>query len=619
MIFSEKKAYDLLTVAAGIILVAIAICSSGTGDDGDSVQHYLFARYAFEHPENFFDHWAKPIYVMIAAPFAQMGFVGAKVLNVLLLTGQIWVLGKIARHLDLKNAWLLPIFSLAAPMNLTHTNSGLTEPLFAFWLAAPMLLLLRGRVGWAYFLWSFLPLVRSEGLIIFCPLVIYMMLRGHWRWLPMLAAGHILVSLAGLYWHNGDPFWVITQIPYANLSNSDYGSGPWLHYVEKMPLIIGSTLTVLLVIGLFDAFFRLILTKKWLKPGIGRDEAWLIHGFFLAFLVAHSIFWALGIFNSYGLLRVFLGIMPCLLIICLIGTNRLLATVFLLIKNRRAQLAIVAGLAIFIPSRTYKRMSWEYEFGPTTQQLAIANAAKAIKSDFPDLSGRPIYAGHPDIHRALELDYFDKNVSRRPAQVFSGEALPANSIVIFDDWYMGNMWTLSYEKLQNDPRLMLRGVFDSGRNRWDDGHKIRVFYVDSTKAGVGGQLLHNPLDTFGALQNGRNCLKLDGKYVFSPSLTGRAGDFKIDRDFIISFDICQPDTTDQSAASLVFQMETAGGEVHVWRCRELKQDLRAAHGEWRSYKLLEKMPAPKSPTDKIGIYLMNPHANPVFLDNLEIK
>ena len=81
--------YALLALYAGCA-VATILFFNGTGDEGDSVHHYLFARYAPLHPALFMDHWAKPLYVLLACPFAQFGFVGAKIFNVLAMMGAMW-------------------------------------------------------------------------------------------------------------------------------------------------------------------------------------------------------------------------------------------------------------------------------------------------------------------------------------------------------------------------------------------------------------------------------------------------------------------------------------------------------------------------------------------------
>ena len=66
-----------------VIAVLTIIFFNGTGDAGDSIYHYLFAKYAPIHPELFFYHWAKPVYVLLASPFAQFGFTGIKIFNAL--------------------------------------------------------------------------------------------------------------------------------------------------------------------------------------------------------------------------------------------------------------------------------------------------------------------------------------------------------------------------------------------------------------------------------------------------------------------------------------------------------------------------------------------------------
>ena len=86
---SEIKLVTLIMGAWFIVLCLVAIFTNGTGDAGDSVQHYLFSKSAFKHPELFLDHWAKPIFVLLSAPFAQLGFVGMKIFNCLIIFGSL--------------------------------------------------------------------------------------------------------------------------------------------------------------------------------------------------------------------------------------------------------------------------------------------------------------------------------------------------------------------------------------------------------------------------------------------------------------------------------------------------------------------------------------------------
>ena len=60
---------------------------------------------------------------------------------------------------------------------------------------------------------------------------------------------------------------------------------------------------------------------KFFKRQAQAEEIVLILCGFGAFLIAHSLFWYLGIFNSLGLKRVLIGIMPMMALIVLYGFN----------------------------------------------------------------------------------------------------------------------------------------------------------------------------------------------------------------------------------------------------------------------------------------------------------
>jgi hypothetical protein len=84
MIENQNKAAWSIILGSMLFLGYIALRFEGTGDDGDSVLHYLFARWAYVHPEHHFQQWAKPIFVLLAAPVAQFGFQAFKIMNVML-------------------------------------------------------------------------------------------------------------------------------------------------------------------------------------------------------------------------------------------------------------------------------------------------------------------------------------------------------------------------------------------------------------------------------------------------------------------------------------------------------------------------------------------------------
>ena len=164
------KISDLLLAKISTALFFIIGCFviqhyNGTGDTGDSIVHFFYARYAFVHPENFFNHWAKPLYVLLAAPFAQFGFDGIKCFNLLNATATLWLTFRIAQLLNLKNPIVALLILATCSGYFALTFSGLTEHLCAFLLVLSVFLTLKDRLVLASLIVSFLPFVRSEGLL----------------------------------------------------------------------------------------------------------------------------------------------------------------------------------------------------------------------------------------------------------------------------------------------------------------------------------------------------------------------------------------------------------------------------------------------------------------------
>jgi hypothetical protein len=147
----------------GAGLAAIALFN-GTGDAGDSITHYLYARHAPQHPMAFFNHWAKPLFLLLAAPWAQFGFVGIKLFNLVVSILAALLTHLAARRIGLANNWIVPVVYLLTPLQFVLTFSGLTEPLFALLLAAGLLLFVSNRVLVAAMVVSFLPFVRSAAM-----------------------------------------------------------------------------------------------------------------------------------------------------------------------------------------------------------------------------------------------------------------------------------------------------------------------------------------------------------------------------------------------------------------------------------------------------------------------
>src|SRR5690606_20495102 len=148
---------------------------------------------------------------------------------------------------------------ICTPLYFTLLFSGLTEPLFAFVLIITTYLFINKRWIFGALLLSFLPFVRSEGLIFIGVFAFYLMLKKHWKYIPLLGVGHVFYAITGYFIYH-DFLWIFNRIPYAKLS-STYGSGRLIHFVDQLYYVVGLPIYLLLCLGIFVIVFNAIKKK----------------------------------------------------------------------------------------------------------------------------------------------------------------------------------------------------------------------------------------------------------------------------------------------------------------------------------------------------------------------
>ena len=443
--FAQMKLFKdpvYLVVLFYAVIAALTIHSfNGTGDSGDSVMHYLFAKYAPKHPELFFHHWAKPVFVLLASPFAQFGFDGMKVFNALATLGTIFLTYKIAERLKLQNSFAVMIMLIFSPMYFVLTFSGLTEPLFALFLATGVYLVTKRNYTAATLLFSFLPFVRSEGLIILGVFGIYLMIRQKWKQIPLLAVGHVVYSVAGYFVHH-DLLWVFREIPYARL-DSVYGRGELTHFAKQLFFILGLPSLILLIFGAIS------IVKDVIKGKESRVLPVIVLGGFLAFFLAHSLFWYLGIFGSMGLTRVFICVMPLMGLMMLKGLN-LLTEEIIPKKNNLDKIfrtAILVYIIAFPFTKTHGAIVFERDLELSVDQKAAIEMGKFLHQEYTKLP-RTAYEA-PYIGMALGIDPFDP-AQRNELNPEKLKSLKTGDLLIWDSRFAEIDLKLIREDLNKD-------------------------------------------------------------------------------------------------------------------------------------------------------------------------
>ena len=425
---ASLKKYQLQIIAGLYLIVSILtlLLFNGTGGEADSINHYLFARYAPDHPELFLNHWAKPLFTLLASPFAQFGFIGVKVLNGFMGLISVIFTFKIAQQFKLKHAILAPLFYFIFPLSFLVNYSGFTEPLFAAMLCISIYCCLKNKLAVAAIIVSFMPFVRSEGLLFIGLFGLYFMLSKKYRCIFYLLIGHLIFAAVGFFFGES-PLWVATKIPYASLQ-SHYGSGELIHFAEQLIYMTGVPLIIFLLLGLI----RSIAFKKWIVPHHKLTFSTLLVGGFLLFFIAHSLFWYLGIFNSMGLKRVFGAITPLMAILALIGFN-LLDKIRSNGLKKTLQLLILGYIFIFPFTSNPAAIDWKKDMNLSKAQQTAENAADYILSSDTLKNKRFIYTD-PYLGHALKIDPFDieQQLILSP-QVFS--ELRKGDVIIWDNWH----------------------------------------------------------------------------------------------------------------------------------------------------------------------------------------
>lgn len=279
--------------------------AKGTGDDGDSITHFLYSKFAFVYPSLFLSHWGKPVFITLSAPFCQFGFVGMSLFNSITTILTAHFTYKLAKKLELKNSEFVILILVCMPEYLRLSISGLTEHLFALLTIITFYLLTCRRVIYAILLASLLPFSRPEGYFIIGIVGVYTAFsKENYKYLPLLSIGHIFYSFLGRFIYDKDWLWVFKSNPNAELITTYGRTGDWLHYIIKILEIVGLPIYIIFILGILVFFFKTLVLK--------RRDTYLtlsISAMFLT-IAAHTVFWKFGIFKSFGLKRNLLTIAP---------------------------------------------------------------------------------------------------------------------------------------------------------------------------------------------------------------------------------------------------------------------------------------------------------------------
>lgn len=449
---SDRRARLLLTGLLGLS-VLMAFITRGTYDSGDSIKHYLFAHYAFQHPLNFLDSWAKPLFTLLAAGPAQAGFIGMKLFQCAVVAASAWCAYVVARSLRLPAPGLVILFAYAMPDYFLIQFSGLTEPLFGLVLVGAVALAMSNRPTWSAALISWLPFVRSEGFILIGIWVVYLVWRRQWRSLPLVLLGYAVYSVVGAV-VLGEPGWIFARNPYATVSV--YGHGDWNHFLISLPGMLGWVLTVLAALGGGRMLCDCLRPARRQEP-LFSAELLLVYGSITVFVLAHTVFWAKGLFNSFGLTRVLDVTAPLFAVVALNGLAWLMELGRSAETRRRIRLGATVAVVAFLFTGARNAFRWQRDFVRPPDQIVVDEAATWMRQHYgPNM--RPVAYEFPYVALAMNNDPFDFAAHPASAAGWAPQPaqLPIGTLLVWDDWFARVESRLDLTQLRADARFRQR-------------------------------------------------------------------------------------------------------------------------------------------------------------------
>ncbi len=318
----------LLRIAVFAAIGVTLVLLYRDADQQDSGYHFLFARWAHQHPQYFVSVWARPLFTLLYFFPAQLGYPATKLFTVAISLAAAWQTFRLARQMRFDRAEMsIPLLFLQ-PSFFLLSSSVLTETLFALIFVIALRLHLSGRLRAGMIVASLLILVRPEGLIIGVLWGLWVLFvvppLGGKGWQTsrfrlkavlqtlqtlLLASGVVLWWIAA-YLITGDPLWIVHDWPPDwQPEGKANGAGPIWRYVVLLPLIVGPLLLPPFIVGL-----RRLLKKREFTAGVSA---------FLVLFAAHSLMYWRGWFGAAGYARYLVCVSPAIALITLAGWNEL--------------------------------------------------------------------------------------------------------------------------------------------------------------------------------------------------------------------------------------------------------------------------------------------------------
>jgi hypothetical protein len=639
----EKKWVLLGLMILGLIFSFVATVTDIPEGGADNYAHFNISRWAFRYPHLFLDHWGKPVFTILTAPFAQLGMTGVRIFNVVAGLLTAWFCYLLAVELKLKHAWFAVVVAVFTPIYFVMMFTGMTEVLFSLVLVVSVYLFFKENYLLSAVTISFLFLVRSEGLAFIGLFFIALIVRRQYKFIPFLFSGFILFSLIGWIFYYHDFWWLINKRPYAIGGPDIYGSGEWYSFFKKMPLYFGPVVPFFVVAGTSVIVSEWIKTKDKLKSDPFL-QILLILGSFWGYLLVHNYLWWQGI-SSAGLVRVMAGVSPLVGLLAAVSFN------YISVRSNQGIKRIIFFISVLLASYMIGD-TIEYFYRSVSYRPVMQTMEKA--SEFlnkQEFQRHTLIVHNPYFAYSTGRDAWNKEEIQYGFADHSsiGKDLPDSSLFLWDAHFSPNEGGLHLENVMKNPDFTLIGYFEPvipARVLGGNLYEIFIFRKVSGAANDNESILNairqkgieestfyteefnfeNPLDNEATehrrIQKGASesgfAFNLEG-IEFSPTFHIPVNKLAAGKDIRLraSADILVTMPYDPGNLNMVFSVENIDQVYHYVATDFSKQKVRS--DVWSKIDFIFYVPEKLNPDVVMKIYIWNSGNNKILLDNFKVE
>jgi hypothetical protein len=605
--------------------------STGVDGETDSITHYQIARYAFKYPALFLDHWGKPLFTILAAPLAQFGYNGAIVFNLICGLLSAWFAYLIAQKLNNRHAWVTIVFTIFTPVYLFIMYTSLTEILFSLALIASIYLFADKRFIWSAVVISFIPFVRTEGMmyiLLFIPALLWMK---QYKSLPFLATGFILFSFAGWPVYH-DLFWFFTKMPYNQSGSQLYGSGAFWYYFGQLDFVINYPLLILAITGIIFILKNSITGIRNLHDIKYVTLYFLLIPAFFGFVLAQSFLWWKGMMGVLASTRFMACILPISAIFAVTGFEWIMekARPFRLIYS--ILFVFILSIVVYKPF-TYGKLPMKtginfavMEQLTTWLKTSPYAGRKAVYSD----SMYPFYMGidpadQQKCFKIYNFENIDPSTNMKPGE-----------LLIWDAQFSGFEGHLPFDSVMKNNNLRLLNIFTPVEAFTIIGgqkYKLAVFMKaphDTTQVKYKQFYFNDYESQLPANQekqittafkfSGERSVQLSPDYIYSPSVEGKLKSLPGVSNISLkaSVHILNPSTTENGNILLVISIDDPDHKVYKYNVSK-DSETRHKPGEWFEMTLSEVISHDIPADGNYKVYVWYTGKDKIYADDLKLE